>query len=258
VRAGPTCRLERNDDVPASSLLTAPGLVLHGDARPAATSRHAQPAWKLVVALEGELRLRSADGSLRATPAVLVPPGVPHSLASTAASRCLLVEPWLDRFFAVGAPVLLGAGPAGRLAGALDEPAAADLPAVAEHVGEVLRSVLPLDALPPAAARVRAAAARAALAGSLGELATEVGLSGGRLRELVRADLGVRLSEVRLWQRLTACATATGEGLAQRAAEAGFSDQAHLARTSRRLVGRTPTAVLGRPATGGWRGRSAG
>jgi AraC-like DNA-binding protein len=36
-----------------------------------------------------------------------------------------------------------------------------------------------------------------------------------------------------------------GGGLAQRAADAGFSDQAHLSRTARRLVGRTAAELVG-------------
>jgi AraC-like DNA-binding protein len=239
VRARSEPGRERNDD---RFLSTADGVALFGEDRARSTSVHAAPAWKLVTALDGELELR-VPGAAATAAGVLVPPDLPHALAATGAYRCLLVEPWVDPLGAVPGPVLLDRRLTGRLAAELA--AVPDLPALAGHVAGVLRSGLHLPAPPPVSARVREAAASVGTATSLGELADQVGLSGSRLRELVRAELGVRLTRLRLWHRLRSSATAPGGGLAQRAADAGFSDQAHLSRTARRFVGRTAAALVG-------------
>ncbi len=235
---------ERNDD---RFLLAGAGVALVGEGRARVTSVHGQPAWKLAVAVDGELLLRVPGAAAPPAAGVLVPPDVPHALAATGAYRCLLVEPWADPQGAVGGPVLLDRRLAGRLATELSvEPSAdGDLPALAGHVAGLLRAELALPGGPPVSARVREAAAQAGTAESLAELAARVGLSGTRLRELVRAELGVRLTRLRLWHRLGSSATAAGGGLAQRAADAGFSDQAHLSRTARRLVGRTAAELVG-------------
>ncbi len=218
---------ERNDD---RFLLAGAGVALVGEGRARVTSVHGQPAWKLAVAVDGELLLRVPGAAAPPAAGVLVPPDVPHALAATGAYRCLLVEPWADPLGAVGGPVLLDRRLAGRLATELSvEPSAdGDLPALAGHVAGLLRAELALPGGPPVSARVREAAAQAGTAESLAELAARVGLSG-----------------TRLWHRLGSSATAGGGGLAQRAADAGFSDQAHLSRTARRLVGRTAAELVG-------------
>lgn len=219
-------------------LLTAPGVALHGGDEPAATSAHRQPAWKLVVALDGLLVLRLPGRPAQAGAGFLVPPAVPHALEATGAHRCLLVEPWVAALPATLTPL------SGRLAADLAQPTAADLPAVAAEICTRVADGREARARPQA--RVRAAAQRAGTSDSLGELARDVGLSPVRLRELVRAELGVPLSHLRLWQRMAAAAAAGREwSLADRAHAAGFADQPHLSRTVRRFTGRTPVAVLG-------------
>ncbi len=233
------CR-ERND---GGFLRAGSGVALFGEDRARGTSVHGQPAWKLVTALDGDLVLRVAGTAPVTAAGVLVPPDLPHALAATGAYRCLLVEPWVDRLGASPAPVLLDRRLAGRLGSVLVP--GADLRDLAGDVAALLRAGLAVPAGVPVSPRVREAAASAGTAPSLAELAGRVGLSGTRLRELVRAELGVRLGRLRLWQRLGAGATAPGGGLAQRAADAGFSDQAHLSRTARRLVGRTASELVG-------------
>ena len=246
--AGTARGLERSD----GRLVTAPGLLLFGEDVAARTSVHRQPVWKLVVALDGRLLVDLPDRPGSRMGAVLVPPGVGHAMAATGAYRCLQIEPWLDPLLAVAGPVPLPRDLGGRLAAALDGPVtAADLPTAAGELIGRLHAELPWERRPPAQARVRSAADQLAGAGSLTALAADVGLSPVRLRELVRAELGVPLSHLRLWARLRTTAGLRTGGLAQRAVDAGFSDQAHLTRAARRLVGRTPAELVGSPATAG-------
>ncbi|MEV2272631.1 helix-turn-helix domain-containing protein [Nonomuraea africana] len=63
------------------------------------------------------------------------------------------------------------------------------------------------------------------------------------LRRL-RAEVGIPLVRLRQWARLrSAIAHLSGHHVAQAAAAAGFADQAHLTRTARGLLGRTPSSI---------------
>jgi AraC-like DNA-binding protein len=85
----------------------------------------------------------------------------------------------------------------------------------------------------------------------LPQLAATVGLSPQRLRALARNQLGLPLARWRVWMRLRRAAEALqcGQSLAEAAITAGFSDQAHLTRQMREMMGLTPAAVL--PLLGG-------
>jgi AraC-like DNA-binding protein len=77
-------------------------------------------------------------------------------------------------------------------------------------------------------------------------LAATVGLSPQRLRALAREQLGMPLPRWRVWTRLRRAAEAlqAGQSLSEAASVAGFSDQAHLTRQMREMMGITPAAVL--------------
>jgi AraC-like DNA-binding protein len=71
-------------------------------------------------------------------------------------------------------------------------------------------------------------------------LAIEVGISPSRLRALAHDDIGVPLTQLRLWSRLGRAIALMPYGSAAAASAAGFADQAHFTRTARRFLGRTP------------------
>ncbi|KUN09486.1 hypothetical protein AQI95_06160 [Streptomyces yokosukanensis] len=78
----------------------------------------------------------------------------------------------------------------------------------------------------------------------LASVAGEVGLSAPRLRALVRQDVGIALARLRRWSRLRAAIACLPTGpAALAAATAGFADQAHLTRTARDFIGRTPASL---------------
>ena len=74
-------------------------------------------------------------------------------------------------------------------------------------------------------------------------LSARTELSSERLRHLVVESLGVGLRRLLQWYRFTSALTRMWrpERLAHIAAETGFSDQAHLARTTRELIGHPPS-----------------
>ncbi|WP_439569707.1 helix-turn-helix domain-containing protein [Sphingopyxis sp.] len=81
----------------------------------------------------------------------------------------------------------------------------------------------------------------------IAHMAEKLGLSDSRLRFLARDQLGFPLSTWMLWRKLDRAARALhdGETLVGAALLGGFSDQAHLSRTMRRMFGMTPRAVQG-------------
>lgn len=82
---------------------------------------------------------------------------------------------------------------------------------------------------------------------------THAGLSAGRLRELAQRALGTSLAHFSLWRKLEQSlrSVAAGASLAEAAYAGGFADQAHLARTSRRMLGLTLSelAITRAPST---------
>jgi AraC-like DNA-binding protein len=98
-----------------------------------------------------------------------------------------------------------------------------------------------------AARRALAADAREALAcdPSLGlvELGRLVGASPHHLSRVFRDEVGVPVSRYRRELRLRRALEGLGDDLARVAADAGFSDHAHLSREARALLGVTPSAL---------------
>jgi AraC-like DNA-binding protein len=80
---------------------------------------------------------------------------------------------------------------------------------------------------------------------SLDALATEVGLSPGRLMHVFTESVGIPLRPYLGWLRLQRAATAIVRGvpLSQAAAMAGFVDAAHMTRSFRAMFGATPASL---------------
>jgi AraC-like DNA-binding protein len=80
---------------------------------------------------------------------------------------------------------------------------------------------------------------------TLNEVARVAYLSPSRFRHLFAEQTGMRLREYVLWRRFVTVweLRMKGASLAEAAHSAGFADSAHLARTSRRMIGIPPSLL---------------
>ncbi|MEU7900670.1 helix-turn-helix domain-containing protein [Nonomuraea sp. NPDC049152] len=217
--------LEQND---RRLVIASDGLTVFAEDGPASVARHLHPAWKVVLPDRGH-----AEAGRLSAAGLLVPPQLVHTAAVSSAYTALFVDPWL--LPRSGQEVTaLDARAVRRVRAALASGADAAMAELVTLVG----------AGPPLDPRVAHALSRAADLASLGSIAGEVGLSAPRLRALVRVSVGIPLVRLRQWARLrTAVAHLGRASVASAAATAGFADQAHLTRTSRTLLGRTPVSL---------------
>lgn len=247
----PAWTLERND----RRLFYAAGAeaAIFGESAGSRVTRHRHPVWKVVLPMGGLAWIGQGARSIPAA-ALIVPPELAHTCAATSAYVALFIDPILIR------PdlglVSLDPAAARRLRAALG-PGGIDgsrgTPDLAAAYDELIALT---GAAPSIDARVEHAVRRSMLPGhdtSLHALAAEVNLSAPRLRTLVRSSVGVPLVRLRQWGRLReAIAVLPGRSVAQAAADAGFADQAHLARTARSLLGRTPVSLSVPPRDRPW------
>ncbi|EKJ84993.1 AraC-like DNA-binding protein [Leptospira meyeri] len=82
---------------------------------------------------------------------------------------------------------------------------------------------------------------------SLAELSEISGISTDRFMHLFKENMGIPLRQYLLWQRLHIAAKLLqgGENLTTASHAAGFSDQAHLSRTFKKMFGVKPSLFLG-------------
>ncbi|MEV0563874.1 AraC family transcriptional regulator [Dactylosporangium sp. NPDC050588] len=203
--------------------------VYRGPATDSAPHRHA--AFQVAIAARGEVRLVDAAGTEHRGAVLVVAPMVRHRMLATAHLVTFFVEP--QCVFAGRLRRRYGGGIAH----------AAELHAMSEgDLGPA--SVCPAGGIDPRLLRVMET-----LRGDappMADLAASVGLSPQRLRALAQAQLGMPLARWRGWARLRRAAEALqrGRSPADAAAEAGFTDQAHLTRRMREMIGLTPAVAV--------------
>ncbi len=231
--------------MPEMSIMDWDGITMLGDGwaayqGPTADSRtHRHLAIQLAIGLKGPVSVTGDQGTVTG-PAILIRAGTRHRLAPNPGGvRCVFVE--------VDSP----AGQAWRSASAGGDiaqlpPELAPELMVAEDVAGAMDRLI--AACPPRLLDDRLARALAALAedpggsGAIRRAAMTAGVSVSGLRALAAQALTAPLAQWRLWRMLTRAAEiiATGQSLAEAAAGAGFSDQAHLTRIMGRFFGITP------------------
>lgn len=81
---------------------------------------------------------------------------------------------------------------------------------------------------------------------SASDLANSIYLSEGRMGHLFKEEIGIPLRRYLLWQRLTTAmqAITAGQSFTDAAHSAGFSDLAHLTRTSKQMFGFAPSTLF--------------
>jgi AraC-like DNA-binding protein len=221
-------RLERDDQLIRAA--TFDGVGAYGDSRPAASARHSNPSWNLVLASDGRVVV---DGERLA--GALIPPLVSHEGGATGGFVALYIAPWL-----VGGPsriTPLTTAQVRRYLDALSDDW--DLTAARLEVSAEFGAAPPLD--PRVSHVVRHLGEIDDIAG----VASDVGLSAPHLRALAGQNLGLPLVRLRQWSRLkTAVAVLGSASITDAAATARFSDQAHLTRAMRSMLGRSPGSLL--------------
>ena len=220
-------------------------VLVHGSG-PARTSEHVQTGWKVVAAHRGAIGVAIADSIIHGE-LLAVPPGVRHRMWSTGAYTAMLFDP--GALPASGSAVqVIPLDPAGTGPALLTPTATGD----PDQLGRRLLSVL-AEAAHVTTTEVdeRLVEALAGLAEDLPlpMVAARAAVSSSHLRRLAQEQLGVPLVRVRNWSRLRSVVRAAGS-LGAAAATAGFADQAHLTRTARLLVGRTPAEIAHAQAAG--------
>jgi AraC-like DNA-binding protein len=213
-------------------------------------------AFHVYVAIAGGLRLAVEGAAESYGELALVPPGVPHTLASDHRSViCVLVEPETVR---AGTLEVL----AGRLSGT-DRPLFADRiragyqqllhrPCSGE-IGSAAFDVMCFgEALPRRALDPRVVAAIAQIGKFSGEpvtaasCAAEAGLSTSRFLHLFKQETGISFRAFRAWKRARHLLHFANQdlNLAHLAQDIGYPDSTHFSHSIRRFYGLKPRAIF--------------
>jgi AraC-like DNA-binding protein len=220
---------------------------------------HAHHAMHFVLAVNGELRVRTTDRG-RWTPAagVLTAPDIPHAIDACGGDQVVIFfDPESDMGAAIrpalSGPVrLTSQAERTELVRGVDDPrsfASADAHEWAHRVTQTLG--LPLrESRPVLHPAVRELLERLRKSGveddtSLEGLAVAVGLSPSRLMHVFTESIGIPLRPYLSWLRVqrSACAILAGASVTEAAHIAGFSDGPHMSRTFKRSLGFPPSAL---------------
>lgn len=206
----------------------------------AENSVHAHAALQLALGKDCEVSVTLEDNHPITGHALLIRPAVPHSIAAAGEIGLIYIEPQAPIAFALFD--LVGSEDVERLPDDiwrridLGQPPDTWLAAIQDVLPEPCRA---MDArLLNVLRELEANLGRNAIS-----LVTEKsGLSESHLRKLARDQLGFPLSTWLIWRKLERGARelATGATVVEAALAAGFADQAHYARTMRRMFGITP------------------
>lgn len=224
------------------------------------TGHHASFAWKAHLGVDAPVWVETAAGRVEAQ-VILVPPNLPHATGARGESIALFVAPgvaeapWPDSTSTEHSrehsrdparELYLWDGALGRELGRRAE----RLSDPAELRAELVARLLPRGG-PRPDGRVRTCLAILAADPDrpLPALAAELELSLDRLSRLVSRQTGLRLRRHVLWSRtLRAMSARPAPGaLSHVAHQAGFADHAHMTRTFRALLGKTPAELAGPP-----------
>jgi AraC-like DNA-binding protein len=200
---------------------------------------HAHAAIQIALAGEGAVTVLSGDGEAHSGSAFVIRPLVEHSLVAEGPVSLLYVEPQAPLAFHIAD--LIGEADIA----AIDAAAIAFEPGIDLDIWSVRLAALAQGSV--AGVDMRLLHALNLLTDGPGtvaiaDAALACDLSESRLRTLAREQLGLPISTWLIWRKLDRAARALREGdsLAGAAVMGGFADQAHFARTMRRMFGITP------------------
>src|SRR5262245_15672475 len=220
---------------------------------------HAHHAMHFVLAVDGELRVRTTDRGRWTTAAgVLTAPDVPHAIDACGRDQVVI---FFDPESDVGAalrpalsgPVrLISKAERAELVRSVEDPlsfASADGHEWTHRAADTL-GLLRRQSRPVVHPVVRELLERLRKSGveddtSLDGLAAAVGLSPSRLMHVFTESIGIPLRSYLAWLRVqrSACAILAGASVTEAAHVAGFADTPHLSRTFKRTLGFPPSAL---------------
>lgn len=226
------------------------------------TSFHASPAIKILIGLDGEFLLQTAEnGARRSFKSAVIAPGQFHAIDGRNKRLALIVLVPEAKAAQPLIPILarksLSRIPVGIVQNFLpifEEFEKMSVEAVeSEKIcrrmfekiknGEELLSAAIDKRISHSIERLRTDAENHY---TVGEIAANVALSESRFSHLFTEQVGVSVRRYQLWLRLREAIhlLANGTSLTETAHEAGFSDSAHLTRTFRQMLGIAPSALL--------------
>jgi AraC-like DNA-binding protein len=229
----------------------APGLILYSG-RVGAADEHAHHALQLLWCVDGLLELEVAGERLRAE-AVLLPAGVPHAIRTGGGRIALaLIEPQGPRGVALDSAAHqqssydVGA----QLTGMPDPTGVRDVRQALAWCDTVLSQLGWRGERPSPSVPVQQALAHIESHPltdlRLGDVAAAACLSPSRLTHSFTQEVGIPFRRYVLWVKVKRAVEAVGRGcdLTRAAAEAGFSDSAHLSRVIRANFGVPPSSLV--------------
>ncbi len=201
---------------------------------------HAHAALQIGFSPAGRIHVQTESGAVISGAAVSIRPMVQHAISADGDVGLLYIEPQSPV-----AVVLLqqaGGGDVERLPVGIAAHFSVDRP-LAEWLTPFRdRYVSAENALDPRLLLALDALRTDLRPGAVARATAASGLSDSRLRSLAHEQLGLPLSTWILWRKLerTSREVAAGLTIAEAAVAGGFADQAHFARTMRRMFGVTP------------------
>jgi AraC-like DNA-binding protein len=202
---------------------------------------HAHPAWTFLLPIDGGTVTVVAGDTVRVhNEGVLLPPQSQYRAATDGPHVAVYANAWRWARPESLRPRRLGGGSARRVLDALNIDNGTDLSATIAELTPLVGRVGAIDS------RLAFVVESLPTAERLDVLASEVGISPSRLRSIAHQQIGVPLAQLRLWSRLARAILwlPYRPTAAAAASAAGFADQAHLTRTARRFLGRTPGDLL--------------
>src|SRR5262245_32601808 len=223
------------------------------------TARHAHHSMHILLAVKGELRIRTSQrGPWAAAAGVLTAPDVPHAIDACGGEQIVVFfDPESDvgatlRPAVSGSVRLTSRTERAELVQSIDDPRSF----ANTNAHDWARRAATTLGLTPGVSRlaphpgVRKLLARLRTSGvdddtSLEGLAKAVGLSPGRLMHVFTESVGIPLRPYLAWLRVqrAACAILARASVTEAAQAAGFADAAHLSRTFKRRLGFPPSAL---------------
>jgi AraC-like DNA-binding protein len=198
---------------------------------------HAHPAWTLLLPVDGgTVTVVTGDAVRVHNEGVLLAPQSQYRAATDGPHVAVYANAWRWTRPRSLRPRTIDVVSARRVLDALDIDHGTDLAATISELTPLVGRAGSIDS------RLAFVVEGLPAADRLDVLAAEVGISPSRLRSMAHEDIGVPLTQLRLWSRLARAIAwlPYGPTAAAAAAAAGFADQAHFTRTAQRFLGRTP------------------